>query len=61
VCAGYLLKSASAAEVAEAIKDGQGEWCVIKPEMTARHRDEFRRLSDAAESSGDGYSDGERA
>jgi DNA-binding NarL/FixJ family response regulator len=45
---GYLLKSASAREVAEAIRMVKQNGVFIKPEMARAIVDEFRRLSDAA-------------
>jgi two-component system, NarL family, response regulator LiaR len=52
---GYLPKTASASEVAEAIRKVHNEGLAIKPEMTREIVNDYRRLSD--ESVGNGMSD----
>jgi DNA-binding NarL/FixJ family response regulator len=49
---GYLLKTASASEVAETIRKVHNEGMAIKPEMTREIVNDYRRLSDESMASG---------
>ena len=50
---GYLLKSASSQEVAQAIRAVYHGGMLIEPQLTGAIVDEYRRLSDAASSAGE--------